>query len=53
MSNDPGANLLAAICCQNADELAHAGPPLSSGKPRLAGYDTTVRGNQHVLHIAP
>src|SRR5262249_43444180 len=38
---------------QNADELAHAVPSLSGREPRLAGYDTTVRGNPHVLHIAP
>src|SRR5262249_33088953 len=44
-----GRNLL----LQNADELAHAAPSLSGGEPRLAGYDPTGRGNQHVLHIAP
>src|SRR5215470_18335413 len=44
-----GHNLL----LQNADELAHAAPSLSRGEPRFAGYDTTVRGNQHILHIAP
>src|SRR5258706_16302780 len=43
-----GRNLL----LQNADELAHAVPPLSRREPRLA-VDTTVRGNQYVLHIAP
>jgi DNA polymerase len=48
-SQPVGRNLL----FQNADELAHAVPSLSGGEPRLAGYDTTVRGNQHVLHIAP
>src|SRR5262249_14299450 len=44
-----GRNLL----LYNTDELAHAAPSLSRGEPRLAGHDTTVRGNQHVLHIAP
>src|SRR5262245_14806757 len=44
-----GRNLL----LQNADELAHAAPSLSRSEPCFAGYDTTIRGNQHVLHIAP
>jgi len=33
--------------------LAHAAPSLGRGEPRFAGHDTTVRGNQHVLNIAP
>jgi hypothetical protein len=33
--------------------LAHAAPPLSSGKPGRGGHHTTVRGDEHGLQVAP
>src|SRR5262249_28038449 len=38
---------------QDTLELSHTAPFVRGGKPRLAGHDATIGGDQDVLHVGP